>query len=200
MSLAYRIMYRVGFTPWEQDQPIADVVELVDGPGALPPGRALDIGCGTGRNAVYCARRGWDVTGVDDVALALKKARRYSQDAGQDIRLIQADVAGNADLGTGYSLMLDIGCLHGFNDIELARAVVNLNRAAAPGATLLMFAIAKGAPKPGPIGIDPDEVASLFSGWRLESSRPAEEIVMHGRLAQARPFVHRLVRSVSGPH
>jgi SAM-dependent methyltransferase len=195
MSLAYKIMYRLGFMPWEQDEPIADLVELVDGPGALPPGRALDIGCGTGRNAVYCARRGWRVTGVDDIELALRRARRQIEDAGQDVRLIRADIAGTADLGTGYSLLLDIGCLHGLTGARLARAVSNLNRAAAPGATLLMFAIAPGAPKPGPAGIDPDDLPRLFPGWTLAASRRAEEIVLPGRLASARPYVHRLTRT-----
>src|SRR5215472_12987652 len=103
MTLAYKVMYRLGFTPWEQDEPIADLADLVDGPAALPPGRALDIGCGTGRNAVYCARRGWQVTGVDDVAQAVRQARQHIDASGQTVRLIRADIAGDPDLGRGYS-------------------------------------------------------------------------------------------------
>jgi SAM-dependent methyltransferase len=194
MTLAYRIMYRAGFMPWEQEEPIADLVELVDGSDALPPGRALDIGCGTGRNAVYCARRGWQVTGVDDVPLALRRARQYSEQSGQQVQLICADIAGGTDLGTGYSLLLDIGCLHGLKESQLRRAAANLTRAAGPGATLVMFAIARGAPKPAPVGIDPEDVPRMFPDWEVVASRPAEEIVMHGRLAAARPYVHRLVR------
>jgi len=197
VSLAYRVMYRLGFTPWEQEEPITDLIELINGADALPPGTALDIGCGTGRNAVYCARRGWQVTGIDDVPLALDRAREHCRETGQEVRLVQGDIAGRPDLGDGYSLLMDIGCLHGLNAAQLARAVGNLNRAAAPGATLLMFAIAKGAPRPAPIGIDPDEVPTVFRGWQLVSSRRADEIVMHGRLAAARPYVHRLVRTPS---
>lgn len=196
MSLVYRIMYRLGVTPWEQEEPIADLVELVDGADALPAGAALDIGCGTGRNAVYCARRGWRVTGIDDVPVALDRARAHCRSTGQEVRLIRGDIAGRPDLGDGYSLLIDIGCLHGLDAAQLARAAANLSRAAAPGATLLTFAFAKGAPKPGPVGIDPDEVAAVFRGWQLVSSRRADEVVMHGRLAAARPYVHRLVRSL----
>jgi SAM-dependent methyltransferase len=199
MTLAYKIMYRLGFMPWEQEEPIRDVVELVDGPTALPPGRALDIGCGTGRNAVYCARRGWQVTGIDDVPLALHRARQHIDDAGQDVRLIRGDIAGATDLGHGYTLLLDIGCLHGLAGAKLAQAVTNISRAAAPGATLLMFAIAPGAPRPAPVGIDPDDLARLFPGWAVVTSRRAEEIVMHGRLASARPYVHRLTRITTPP-
>jgi len=194
MSLAYRVMYRLGFTPWEQEEPITDLVEIVD---ALPPGTALDIGCGTGRYAVYCARRGWRVTGIDDVPLALDRARAYCRESGQEVRLIRGDIAAHPEVGDGYSLLIDIGCLHGLNAAGLSRAVANLSRAAAPGATLLTFAIAKGAPKPGPIGIDPDDVPGVFRGWQLVSTRRADEIVMHGRLAAAQPYVHRLVRRQS---
>jgi SAM-dependent methyltransferase len=195
VTLAYKIMYRLGFMPWEQDEPISDLAELVDGPDALPPGRALDIGCGTGRNAVYCARRGWHVTGIDDVPLALRRARQHIAAAGQDVHLIRGDIAGATDLGRGYSLLFDIGCLHGLTGAQLTRAVANISRAAAPGATLLMFAMAPGAPKPAPAGIDPADLPNLFPGWNVVATRHAEEIVMHGRLAKARPYVHRLERT-----
>src|SRR5215468_9150489 len=102
MSLAYRVMYRLGFTPWEQEEPITDLVEIVD---ALPPGTALDIGCGTGRYAVYCARRGWRVTGIDDVPRALDRARAYCREAGQEVRLIRGDIAAHPEVGDGYSLL-----------------------------------------------------------------------------------------------
>jgi SAM-dependent methyltransferase len=185
MTLAYQIMYRLGFTPWEQDEPISDLAELVAGPNALPPGRALDIGCGTGRNAVYCARRGWQVTGIDDVARALQRARQHIDDAGQDVRLIHGDIAGMPEVGRDYSLLLDIGCLHGLNKAQLGRAVTSISRAAAPGATLLMFAIAPGAPKPAPIGIEPDDIQDLFPGWRgrRESVRRRDR---HARTARPR--------------
>ena len=58
MSLMYRLMYRVGFTPWDTDQVPKELSTLIEGAGALPHGRALDIGCGTGTQAVYMARSG----------------------------------------------------------------------------------------------------------------------------------------------
>ena len=112
---------------------------------------------------MYCARRGWQVTGVDDVPLALRRARQYIDQAGQQVQLICADIAGDTDLGTGYSLLLDIGCLHGLRESQLRRAASNLTRAARPGATLVMFAIARGAPKPAPVGIDPEDVPRYVS-------------------------------------
>lgn len=46
----------------------------------LPPGRAIDLGCGEGRNAIWLARNGWNVTGVDFSAVAIDKARRIAGD------------------------------------------------------------------------------------------------------------------------
>lgn len=58
----------------------------------LPPGRALDLACGEGRNAVWLAERGWQVTAVDFSDVGLEKARRLAGEHGVDVRWVQADV------------------------------------------------------------------------------------------------------------
>lgn len=59
----------------------------------LPAGRALDLACGEGRNAIWLARRGWEVTGVDFSPVALAKARRSADEAGLALHLVEADLA-----------------------------------------------------------------------------------------------------------
>src|SRR5579864_4183852 len=116
MSVAYQVMYRLRLTPWERREPPAPLVDLIEGPRALPPGDMLDIGCGTGRNALHC----WTVAGVDIVGRALRDARRNADQAGANVRFLQGDIAspGTTELGTGYSLLLDVGCLHGLRSEE----------------------------------------------------------------------------------
>jgi SAM-dependent methyltransferase len=58
--------------------------------GAMPPGRAVDLACGQGRNAIYLAGIGWQVTGVDYSAVAVDRARRLAP----DITWICADIVG----------------------------------------------------------------------------------------------------------
>ena len=58
----------------------------------LPPGRALDLACGEGRNAVWLAERGWDVTGVDFSKVGLDKARRLADARGVSVHWELADV------------------------------------------------------------------------------------------------------------
>src|SRR5438034_5336187 len=81
-AFVYRAAYRLGLRVWERAVPPSGLVDLVEGPSALPPGRALDLGCGTGTDSVYLALHGWDVTGVDMVPKALAAARRRAVVAG----------------------------------------------------------------------------------------------------------------------
>ena len=66
---------------------------LVEEIAGLQPGRALDVACGEGRNAVWLAGRGWRVTGVDFSDVALSKAGRLADDRGASVDWINADLA-----------------------------------------------------------------------------------------------------------
>ncbi len=63
----YRLMYRLGFAPWERRNVPELWRPLFEGPDAMEPARALDIGCGSGRDAVHLAGRGWQVSAVEFV-------------------------------------------------------------------------------------------------------------------------------------
>jgi SAM-dependent methyltransferase len=111
---------------------------LIEGPHALPPGRAIDLGCGTGTNCKYLIDHGWDVTGVDYVARAINAAKRKAPQA----KLLYGDVTRLGELGvTGpFDLMLDLGCFHSIPDDRREAYVREAARVARPGGTLLMFA------------------------------------------------------------
>ena len=196
MSLAYRTMYRLGITPWEHSEPPVPLANLVTGPRALPPGDMLDIGCGTGRDAIYCARHDWTVTGVDAVPRALEHARANARQAGAQVRFLQADITtvGAGELGASYTLLLDSGCLHGLAPAQLRHAAATITAAAKAGATLLMFAFAPGRRGPAPRGINPAQIPELFPQWELAFSRPASEITLSGPLRNARPAWYQLVK------
>ena len=65
---------------------------LVSETADLRPGRALDLACGEGRNAIWLAERGWHATGVDFSAAGLAKARRRAAERGVDVEWVEADV------------------------------------------------------------------------------------------------------------
>jgi SAM-dependent methyltransferase len=175
MALIYRIMYRVGFTPWDTGAVSEELAALVEGPDALTPGRALDIGCGTGTHAVYLARNGWVVTGVDAVERPLEKARRRAADDGVTVDWIQADVArlGELGLAPGFTLFYDRGCFHGLAEADRAAYASIVTDLAAPGATLLVMAFASNRKLAAPSGADEPEIVARFqAGWELLSATP----------------------------
>jgi SAM-dependent methyltransferase len=193
MTAVYRVFYRLGMTPWEQPGSPDPLVELVE---STPPGRVLDIGCGTGRDAIFCARHGWDATGIDDVPLALKRARVRAADAGVPVRFARADVIRTLppEVGAGFDLLIDMGCLHNLTPSDRPAAGAVLTAVAGPGATLLMMAFATGGPKPGPHGMDAADVKAMFPAWDVVFSRPAVDIALKGRMAAAEAHYHQLVR------
>ena len=150
VSVAYRILYQVGFTPWEQVTRLPDVMERFRGlfereeAGHEPPyGPALDLGCGSGFWAVELARRGWRVTGIDAVPKALRRARERAGEAGVELRLVEGDVTKlrATGVGSGFPFLLDLGLFHDeLTDAQRAAMGREVTAVAAPGATLLMLA------------------------------------------------------------
>ena len=72
----------------------------------LSPGRALDLACGEGRNAVWLAEQGWQVTGVDFSGVALAKARELAAARAVDVEWIESDLRGYRPERAAYDLVL----------------------------------------------------------------------------------------------
>ena len=164
----FSLVYRFGRPRWDTGVTPPEVVALIEGAPPLPPGRALDLGCGTGTNVIYLARHGWQATGVDYIGRAIGVARRRARAAGVDVHLVRGDVTRLAALGIGgpFDFVLDIGCFHGIPDerrAAYARGVAEVTRT---GSTLLMF----GFGQPGSfgpcrfIGASEEDIARLFGG------------------------------------
>lgn len=169
MSIGYRLMYRLGFTPWDRVLP-AELVDIVTRPKALPPGRALDMGSGKGGKAVYMAQHGWQVTAVENVPAALEEARRRAARAGVTVDFRHGDVTrlDELHLEPGYSLIFDFGCYHGLNRAQRDAYGKGANSVAAADATFLVMGFTRALP-PIPSGIsEADLLEHLDDGWKLQ--------------------------------
>jgi SAM-dependent methyltransferase len=171
----YGLAYAIGFHPWEdlaEHPPFArTLLELVASEEAEPPhGAALDLGTGSGVWGLELAKRGWEVTGVDVVEKALRRARARVEEAGVEMRLVHGDVTAlrEADVGSGFRLVLDTGTFHGLADAQRAAmgeevtAVARSGRHAHP--RLLRAAPTSSAPFP--------RGRSRASRWRTASPTP----------------------------
>jgi SAM-dependent methyltransferase len=191
----YRILYRLRITPWERDTVPTPLVELV---AQYPsPGRALDVGCGTGRDAVYLAARGWTVTGVDGVPRALDAAKQRADATSVDVSWVRGDVTRLQALGIGegYDLLIDRGCFHGLADAEREQYAAGVAAVAAAGARLLMFAFQPRSRGLGPRGVTSDEVEQHFGGaWELGSRVADAESRPPRWIGDAKPVWYQLQR------
>ncbi|MGD0982942.1 MAG: class I SAM-dependent methyltransferase [Acidimicrobiales bacterium] len=114
-SFYYRLAYRFGKPRWDSTEPRSELEAVVTG---RVPGRALDLGCGTGANAIYLARQGWEVVGVDFVANAIETAKSRALSAGVTASFLLGDVAqlGKAGVRGPFDLLVDVGCYHAIPD------------------------------------------------------------------------------------
>jgi len=123
----------------QRDDPssTAEPAGFLAGSIALPR-RALDIGCGTGSDAVYLAGRGIETIGVDLSPAALELARERARRSGVSVEWIQADVL-QLPLPDGcVDLALDRGCLHHLRPEDRSRYAIEVARVLRPGGTLLV--------------------------------------------------------------
>lgn len=114
--------------------------ELMDYIQRHQPGRALDMGCGTGTNAITLASYGWEATGIDFAWRAIREAENKAQQSGVQVRFLVGDVSKPEVLGEVFNLVLDIGCYHNLPDAARARYSANLPSLLAPGGTFLLYA------------------------------------------------------------
>ena len=160
--LFFNLRYWLGRPPWDTGITPPEVVALIE--GGLPPGRALDLGCGTGTNSLYLARHGWEVTGVDFVARAIQQARRKAREAEVRVDLHLGEVTDLSWLAPPFHFALDVGCFHSLARAGREAYAKNLRRLLAPGALLLMYAFLNepsGELPPGP-GLPRSEILEVF--------------------------------------
>src|SRR5690606_19960357 len=103
--------YQTGDTPWDVGKPCEELIRVLD-EYAIAPGRALELGCGTGTDSVYLASRGFDVVGVDLSPTAISRAEQRKTEAGVMCRFVVADVFRLPDLGAPFPFIYDRGCFH----------------------------------------------------------------------------------------
>ena len=138
----------------------------------LPPGRALDLGCGEGRNAVWLAGRGWHVTGVDFSPVGLTKARRLAMERGADVDWVEADVV-EWDPPAGTFDLVIVFYLHLPSD-DRQRVMAHAQDALADGGTLLVvghdttnLTDGYGGPQDPTLLFTPEQVASDLAELRI---------------------------------
>ncbi|GAA2927954.1 class I SAM-dependent methyltransferase [Kitasatospora cinereorecta] len=130
----------VPFFVAKPDESLASYVDR----GLVRPGRALDLGCGPGRNALYLASRGFEVDAVDLSPGAIAWAEERAREAGADIRFHCGDAFAEDAPGGPYDLVHDSGCFHHLPPHRRVSYLALMDRVLVPGGQLALTCFASG--------------------------------------------------------
>jgi SAM-dependent methyltransferase len=191
---------------WSGNPNVALVAEVA----GLPPGRALDLGCGEGADAVWLARRGWQVTAADISTLALSRAAEHAAEAGVAVDFQHHDLT--RTFPEGSFDLVSAQFLHFWEDFERDKILRRAADAVAPGGILLI----EGHLDHGPFHAEaaahghadqhfptPDEVIAslaLADGWEVltRSVHPREQVGPDQELHQRTDSTVKLRRLPAG--
>lgn len=141
------IIQYLGKPRWDTGVTPPELVEMIN---RVPPGYALDIGCGTGTNVIKLAQNGWKVTGIDFIPKAIHDAKRKANLANIDAEFHIVDVSKPLPVNQRFDLILDIGCFHSLNLNAQAGYLHNIEKhLSSKGIYLLYSFISQNNNQPG---------------------------------------------------
>ena len=156
-------IYREGTPPWDVGKPQAAFVELVE-EGAIT-GWVIDVGCGTGENALFLASRGLDVVGVDAAPTAIERARAKAGERGLAARFYVRDALALAAVDEPFDCAIDSGCFHVFSDAERVAYVRSVRGVLRERGRLFLMCFSEHQPGDwGPRRVTQRELRETFTG------------------------------------
>jgi len=166
------VRYEKGDLPWQIDRPQPEVLRLIEEGKFESP--ILDLGCGSGDNAIELARRGYRVLGMDLVPEALRMAREKAVKAGlvQPPEFLVGDALRLQESGVEVETVLDCALFHVFEDEERPAYVRGLEEVLSPGGRLHILSFSElETRQPGPRRLSRDSIVGAFGkGWTLEEA------------------------------
>jgi SAM-dependent methyltransferase len=166
--------------PWDIEGPQPQFARLLD--AGLIQGRVLDVGSGTGENALHFASRGLDVTGLDASAVAITRAQAKARERGISVRFIHGDALRLAELGETFDTVTDSGLLHVLSDQQMRQVIRGLHSVLRPSGYYWLMCFNQQATLSGPRRLTKQRIATLFKeGWTVQSIQHARFQVVPGR-------------------
>lgn len=157
----YNLWY-LGKPPWDTGIAPPELREFI---ASHPPGRALDLGCGTGRNLLELAQSGWQVTGVDFAVKAVRQARKRLRKAGLPGEVILGSVTDLRPVTGKFDLVLDIGCYHSLSSEDQAEYRRNVTERISSEGFFLMYAHLKDNDNQPGTSISEEGIQRLSQGF-----------------------------------
>jgi cyclopropane fatty-acyl-phospholipid synthase-like methyltransferase len=186
--------YREGAAPWDIGRAQPDLVHLVK--SELITGRVIDLGCGTGENALFIATAGLDVVGVDGSPEAIRQARDKARQRGVSVRFEVADVLNLSEYAQSFDTATDSGVFHVFADEDRPRYQRSVGGVLRPGGHLFLLCFSDSQPGDwGPRRVTQAELRETFTvGWHLDSIEAAHLVTRIDDAPQVEAWLAAMTR------
>jgi len=157
-----------GQPPWDTGVSPPELLDFIQN---HKPGRAIDIGCGTGTNVITLANAGWEVTGVDFAPRAIKLARQKASQAGIQAEFLIRDATKLRGIDGPFDLAFDLGCFHSIPRDGKTKYLEQLSRILAPRGFWLLYGFLKPDTLDSRSGLAETEIDIISSRLALVSRR-----------------------------
>ncbi len=166
--------------PWDIARPQKEFIRLAED-GEIS-GRVLDVGCGTGENALYLANLGFEVWGIDAAPTAIKKAKEKARKRGINVNFLVFEALKLQSLQTKFDTVIDCGLFHVFTDEERPIFAISLSFVLYSVGKYFMLCFSEHEPGSyGPRRVTQMEIRATFGkGWKINYIREAEFETMFG--------------------
>jgi SAM-dependent methyltransferase len=156
---------------WEIGRPQQAFLDVAD----QITGSILDVGCGTGENALFFAKRRQKVTGIDFLAEPITLAKQKATDRGLTATFLVMDALTLKDLPEVFDSAIDSGLFHVFSDEDRQRYIAGLASVLKPGGRFFLLCFSDAEPgNQGPRRVRRKEIEDAFAeGWVVESIEPS---------------------------
>lgn len=134
--LSFEFKYFLNKAPWDTGISPQELTGFLE---STAPGHVLELGCGTGTNALTMAQLGWEVEAIDISHIAIKRARRKARVASLNINFQQGDVTDLDRFQGLFDFVLDIGCFHVLSSERRELYAHNLERLLKTGGTFMLY-------------------------------------------------------------
>ncbi len=169
-----------GIPPWDIGRPQREIIRLAEEREII--GGVLDVGCGSGENALYLAHLGFEVWGIDAAPSAIKKAREKAKERGIKVKFLVGDALRLQSIQNKFDTVIDCGLFHVFTDEERPIFAASLSSVLIPGGRYFMLCFSEHEPGSfGPRRVTQAEIRATFNkGWKINYIREAEFETMSG--------------------
>ena len=157
-----------GVPPWDIGRPQGEFVRLAE--EGKVTGDLIDVGCGTGENAMMFASKGHRVLGVDSAPLAIRKAKAKAKERKSRAEFMLANALDLPSIGRRFDAAIDCGLFHVFSDGERVSFAKSLRVVLNPEGVYFMLCFSDSEPSDwgGPRRVTREEIRETFSsGWRV---------------------------------